>query len=151
MEAAAGVRYYDTGTNAGKTVPNCPVVVRYADDLLVVCRTRGQAQAALAKLTALLHSLGLEPKPQKTRIVQLVEGEPGFDYLGFQHRLVRSRPRRGTSRTVFLARWPSKQAMQHARDRIRFLTMKARLAAPVEQIVAPRANPPWWANAEHRR
>jgi RNA-directed DNA polymerase len=32
MEAAAGVRYYDTGTNAGKTVPNCPVVVRYADD-----------------------------------------------------------------------------------------------------------------------
>ncbi len=26
--------------------------------------------------------------------------------------------------------------MQHARDRIRFLTMRARLAAPVEQVVA---------------
>ncbi len=111
-------------------------LVRYADDLLVVCRTRGQAQGALAKLTTLLYGLGLEPKPEKTQIVQLVEGGPGFDFLGFHHRLVRSRPRRGTGGFVFLARWPSKQAMQHARDRIRFLTMKARLAAPVEQVVA---------------
>jgi RNA-directed DNA polymerase len=58
-------------------------LVRYADDLLVMCRSRGQAQAALAKLTTLLQGLGLEPKPEKTRIVQLVEGEPGFDFLGF--------------------------------------------------------------------
>jgi RNA-directed DNA polymerase len=36
---------------------------------------------------------------------------------------------------VFLARWPSKRAVQHARDRIRFLTMRARPVAPVEQVV----------------
>ena len=36
---------------------------------------------------------------------------------------------------VFLARWPSQRAVQHARDRIRFLTMRARLVAPVEQVV----------------
>jgi RNA-directed DNA polymerase len=110
-------------------------LVRYADDLLVVCRNRGQADAALAKLTALLNGLGLQPKPDKTRIVQLVEGQPGFDFLGFHHRLVRSRPRRGAGRYVFLARWPSQRAVQHARDRIRFLTMRARLVAPVEQVV----------------
>ncbi|MQA17067.1 MAG: hypothetical protein GEV09_23920 [Pseudonocardiaceae bacterium] len=52
------------------------------------------------------------------------------------HRLVRSRPRRGPGGLVYLARWPSHQAAQHARDRIRFLTMRARLAAPVEQVVA---------------
>jgi RNA-directed DNA polymerase len=111
-------------------------LARYADDLLVVCRNRGQAEAALARLTALLNGLGLQPKPEKTRIVQLVEGEPGFDFLGFHHRLVRSRPRRGANGYVFLARWPSKRAVQHARDRIRFLTMRARLVAPVEQVVA---------------
>ena len=110
-------------------------LVRYADDLLVVCRNRGQADAALAKLTALLDGLGLQPKPDKTRIVQLVEGQPGFDFLGFHHRLVRSSPRRGAGRYVFLARWPSRRAVQHARDRIRFLTMRARLVAPVEQVV----------------
>ena len=111
-------------------------LARYADDLLVVCRDRGQAEAALAKLTALLNGLGLQPKPEKTRVVQLVEGEPGFDFLGFHHRLVRSRPRRGADGYLFLARWPSKRAVLHARDRIRFLTMRARLVAPVEQVVA---------------
>ena len=82
-----------------------------ADDLLVVCRTRGQAEAALARLTTLLAGLGLQPKPEKTRIVQLVEGEAGFDFLGFHHRLVRSRPRRGAGGLVFLARWPSRRAV----------------------------------------
>ena len=110
-------------------------LVRYADDLLVMCRSRGQAQAALARLTTLLNDLGLAPKPEKTRIVQLVEGQPGVDFLGFHHRLVRSRPRRGANGLVFLARWPSQRAVQHARDRIRFLTMRARLVAPVEQVV----------------
>jgi group II intron reverse transcriptase/maturase len=110
-------------------------LVRYADDLLVVCRSRGQAQAALARLRALLADLGLEPKAAKTRIVHLVEGGEGFDFLGFHHRLVRSRAVRGSRGLVYLARWPSRKAAQHARDRIRFLTMRARLAAPVEQIV----------------
>jgi group II intron reverse transcriptase/maturase len=110
-------------------------LVRYADDLLVVCRNQGQADAALVKLTTLLNGLGLQPKPDKTRIVRLVEGQPGFDFLGFHHRLVRSRPRRGAGRYVFVARWPSQRAVQHARDRIRFLTMRARLVAPVEQVV----------------
>ncbi|MCV7036890.1 group II intron reverse transcriptase/maturase [Mycobacterium heckeshornense] len=111
-------------------------LVRYADDLVAVCRSRGQAEAALVKLTALLRGLGLEPKQSKTRIVQLVEGQPGFDFLGFHHRLVRSLPRRGASGYVFLARWPSEKAMRHARARIRFLTKRARLVAPVEQVVA---------------
>jgi RNA-directed DNA polymerase len=110
-------------------------LVRYADDLLVICRSRGQAQAALARLEVLLAGLGLQPKAAKTRSVHLVEGGEGFDFLGFHHRLVRSRPVRGTGGLVYLARWPSRKAAQHARDRIRFLTMRARLAAPVEQIV----------------
>jgi RNA-directed DNA polymerase len=111
-------------------------LIRYVDDLLVICRSQGQAEAALEKLTTLLNDLGLRPKPEKTRIVRLVEGEPGFDFLGFHHRLVRSRPRRGTGAYVFVARWPSQKAVQHARDRIRFLTMRARLVAPVEQVVS---------------
>jgi group II intron reverse transcriptase/maturase len=45
------------------------VLVRFADDLLVMCRTRQQAEAALARLRQLLAGLGLEPKEAKTRIV----------------------------------------------------------------------------------
>src|ERR687888_2350162 len=50
------------------------VLVRFADDLLAMCRTRAEAEAALAALTALLAELGLELKPAKTRIVHLREG-----------------------------------------------------------------------------
>ena len=109
--------------------------LRYADDALVMCRSKGQAVAALARLTVLLAELGLRPKPAKTRIVQLSAGGEGVDFLGFHHRLVRSRAVPGRAGVTFLARWPSRKAMQHARDRIRFMTMRARLAAPVEQVV----------------
>ena len=68
------------------------VLVRYVDDAVVMCDTREQAEAALAQLTDLLAGLGLEPKAAKTRIVRLAEGNPGFDFLGFHHRLVRGRP-----------------------------------------------------------
>ncbi|MGH8995285.1 MAG: group II intron reverse transcriptase/maturase [Acidimicrobiales bacterium] len=116
--------------------PAYGTLVRYADDLIVVCKSQGQAQMALHKLTGFLDGLGLKPKLSKTRIVQLVERRPGFDFLGFHHRLVRSYPRKGSSGYVFLARWPSERAMRHARDRIRFLTMRSRLVAPVDQVVA---------------
>ena len=38
------------------------VLVRYADDAIVMCDTREQAEAALTRLTVLLAELGLEPK-----------------------------------------------------------------------------------------
>jgi hypothetical protein len=110
------------------------VLCRYADDLVVLCRTETEARRALAALRRLLSELGLEPKQAKTRIVHLREGGEGFDFLGFHHRYVRGRTQR--SRTItFLARWPSRQAMQHARDRIRELTARERLLLPVERVV----------------
>ena len=47
------------------------VFVRFADDALVMCKSREQAEAALARLRALLVELGLEPKEAKTRIVRV--------------------------------------------------------------------------------
>ena len=112
----------------------CGVLVRYADDLVVMCRTESEARRALAVLQATLSELGLELKQAKTRIVHLAEGGEGFDFLGFHHRYVRGRTRRSRNIT-FLARWPSRQAMQHARDRIRELTARERLLLPVEDVV----------------
>jgi RNA-directed DNA polymerase len=109
-------------------------LVRYADDLIVMCWSRSQAEAALARLTDLLAGLGLEPKAARTRIVHLAEGGEGFDFLGFHHRLVRSRGLNGKPRALFLARWPSDRAVQHARDRIRELTRRRRLLLPPEVI-----------------
>jgi group II intron reverse transcriptase/maturase len=119
-------RAWDTGEHG--------VLVRYCDDLVVMCRSREQAEAALERLTVLLGDLGLKPKAAKTRIVRLAEGGQGLDFLGFHNRLVRGRTPR-SAHLVFLARWPARQAVQHARDRIRAITARPRLLVPVEQIV----------------
>lgn len=120
----------DREWNAGRD----GVLIRYADDLVVMCSSQRQAEHALARLTGLLADLGLQPKAAKTQIVHLTEGGAGFDFLGFHHRLVRGNTVR-SRHFQFLARWPSRKAMQHARDRIRQLTARSRLAVDDEQIV----------------
>jgi group II intron reverse transcriptase/maturase len=120
-------RAWQAGGGAG-------VLVRYCDDLVVLCRTRAEAERALRALTAVLADLGLAPKAAKTRIVHLTEGGDGLDFLGFHHRWVRAKGLR-SRHVLFLARWPTKQAMQHARDRIRGFTPRRRLRVPVEVIV----------------
>ena len=109
------------------------VLVRYADDLVVRCHSKREAEAALVSLRSILAELGLELKAAKTRIVHLREGGEGLDFLGFHHRRVRGE--RGYRHLRFLARWPSREAMQRARDRIREITDSKRLRDPVEAIV----------------
>jgi RNA-directed DNA polymerase len=111
------------------------VLVRYADDLVVMCRTEAEANAALDLLRAILAELGLAPKEAKTRIVRVDEGGAGFDFLGFEHHWVRG-TRPTTRHITFLARWPSRQAMAHARERLRALTARERLRLSVEAVVA---------------
>jgi RNA-directed DNA polymerase len=53
------------------------VLVRFADDLVVMCWSRSQAEAALARLAALLADLGLEPKAAKTRVVRVPRAQEG--------------------------------------------------------------------------
>jgi len=92
-------------------------------------------QAALARLRVLLADLGLAPKEAKTRIVELAVDGEGFDFLGFHHRMVRSRGSHGRRGIDLLARWPSNRAMRRARDRITELTVQSRLWLPVEEVV----------------
>ncbi|MGW3473537.1 reverse transcriptase domain-containing protein [Saccharopolyspora sp. NPDC000995] len=119
-------RAWDTGEHG--------VLVRYCDDLVVMCQTREQAEAALERLRTWLGDLGLELKASKTRIVHLVEGGQGLEFLGFHNRLVRGRTPR-SAHLVFLASWPARKAVHHARDRIRSITARSRLLVPAEQIV----------------
>ena len=57
-------------------------LVRYADDMVVLCRSREEAQAALAKLRELLEARRLQLHPEKTRLAHLRE-RPGFQFLGY--------------------------------------------------------------------
>jgi len=72
---------------AGDTVPGCPVVVRYADDLVACCHSRQQAEQVKAQLAAWLAPRGLVFNEDKTKIVHLTEG---FDFLGVNVRRYRN-------------------------------------------------------------
>ncbi|NEO96943.1 MAG: hypothetical protein F6K56_45375, partial [Moorea sp. SIO3G5] len=64
-------------------------IVRYADDLVVLHKQKWIVESAREKLSLWLGELGLELKPEKTRIghtTNPVEGKVGFDFLGFNVR-----------------------------------------------------------------
>jgi RNA-directed DNA polymerase len=94
------------------------LLVRYADDFVIACRTKRQADEALVRVQAILESIGLTLHPDKTRVVELrIRGE-GFDFLGCHLRIVRSHFKGKT----YLFRWPRVKAMNAIRDRIRTMT-----------------------------
>jgi RNA-directed DNA polymerase len=82
LEEAAGVRYR-SGTHAGELKDGSPALTRYADDLVVFCRSRQEAEEIKARLAEWLEPRGLEFNETKTRIAHLTEG---FDFLGFNFR-----------------------------------------------------------------
>lgn len=87
LEEAAGVRYQLSGSHAGETRPASPVVVRYADDLVVCAHSGEQAEQVKAALAQWLAPRGLVFNEDKTKIVHLSEG---FDFLGFTIRRYRN-------------------------------------------------------------
>lgn len=105
MEAAAGVRYQLTGVGAGGLKEGSPTLVRYADDLVTLCHSRGEAEQVKERLAGWLAPRGLAFNEDKTRIVHLDEG---CDFLGFTIRRYHG---------VLLIK-PSKAAVRRIRARL---------------------------------
>jgi retron-type reverse transcriptase len=55
------------------TMSHLGVLVRYADDLVVLCHTRQRAEKARERVAAILAPLGLHLHPDKTRLVSLAQ------------------------------------------------------------------------------
>jgi RNA-directed DNA polymerase len=109
-------------------------LVRYADDFVIMCRTEADAHEALRRVGVILARLRLAFHPDKTRVVDVRDGQQGFDFLGFHCRKVESWRWRGKR---YLNRWPNRRAMQRVRDRINAITApRHRLPEPVQPIVA---------------
>jgi group II intron reverse transcriptase/maturase len=113
-------------------------LVRYADDFVILCRTRTQAEQALVRVREIMGQLRLELHPAKTRLVELGLGKEGFTFLGCYLRIVRSH----FKKRAYLFRWPSPKAMQAIRARIRNLTESRRWAGMTDiREVIGKLNP----------
>ncbi len=126
MESAAGVRYQHAGSDAAVPAAGCPVLVRYADDLVAFCHTRQEAGQVKARLAAWLAPRGLAFNEDKTRIVTLDEGS---DFLGFNVRRYHGK----------LLIKPSKAAIKRIRERLR-TEMRSLRGANAQAVIA-RLNP----------
>jgi RNA-directed DNA polymerase len=109
------------------------LLVRYADDGVVMCRTRSQAEAAHRLISQIMARLGLKLHPEKTRIVNLTRGRESFVFLGCTIRKRRSVLRKPWSH--FMQRWPSPRAMKRARERIHELTNSRRSGRDLSLII----------------
>jgi RNA-directed DNA polymerase len=113
-------------------------LVRYADDFVVLCSSREQAEQALARATVLLAELGLALHPDKTRVVDLRQGREGFDFLGC-HLHARMSGRLWEQKRIvryYLQRWPSQRSMQRARARVKALTSRSRAGVKLPETIA---------------
>lgn len=100
------------------------VLVRYADDFVILCRSRRALEEATAVVGRVFEYLKLSLHPEKTRCLDLSRGHEGFDFLGCHLRKQMSGPiwEAKRKRVYYLHRWPSARAMKSLRQRIRELT-----------------------------
>ena len=103
-------------------------LVIYADDLVILCR-RGNAEAALHYLRAIMGKLKLTVNEDKTRICAVPEGE--FDFLGFTFGQMFSR----TTGQARLALRPSKKSIKHMVDKVHALTDRSRTWQETTKLV----------------
>jgi RNA-directed DNA polymerase len=113
-------------------------VVRYADDFVILCRSKAEAEAILIDVQEWTKANGLTLHPDKTHIGNCSEKDQGFEFLGYRfeagNRCVR------------------KKSLMALRDKIRQRTRRTR-GVSVEQIIG-ELNPSlkgWFGYFKHAR
>ena len=111
-------------------------MVRYADDLVLRCRTEAEAQHALTVLRAWTHAAGLTLHPEQTRITDATQ-RGGFDCLGYHFERGRH--------------WPRAKSVKKLKDTLRAKTARTRgqsLAVIIDDV--NRTLRGWFVYFQHR-
>lgn len=107
-------------------------LIRYADDFVVLSRTRREAERAMKGIRILLERLKLQLHPEKTKLVCLWNGQEGFDFLGFHFRKVKAR----TKDWYYPKHWPSRKAEKAIRRKVKGVTgLRHRLEESVTTLI----------------
>jgi RNA-directed DNA polymerase len=105
------------------TMSHSVVLVRYADDMVLLARTESEAKQAWERLQSQFAALRLVVNQEKSRLTTV---EEGFAFLGFEFR---KPPRR------LLYMWPRNKACQHIRDRVREVVRSFPSSASVDEVI----------------
>jgi len=86
-------------------------MVRYADDFVILCKSQPEAEAALLRVSELLHERGLSLHAEKTSLVNTQQSGASFDFLGYHFEKS--------------TRWPRKKSLKKFKDTIRRKTPRS--------------------------
>ena len=87
-------------------------MVRYADDFVILCRSREEALEALASIRQWVDGRGLALHPDKTHVGNCLEKGQGFEFLGYRFEAGK--------------RWVRKKSLKTLKDKIRSKTRRTR-------------------------
>jgi RNA-directed DNA polymerase len=96
-------------------------MVRYADDFVVLCESREEAETALAEIRNWVADNGLILHPEKTHVGDCRQAGEGFDFLGYRFEAGR--------------RWVRKRSLMRLKDGIRAKTRRTRGASLARIVV----------------
>ncbi len=86
-------------------------IVRYADDIVILCRSKVEAERALTLTKEILEGkLGLKLHPDKTKIVNISQG---FEFLGYKF---------GSGYSIY--KIPRDKSVDAFKDKVRFVTRR---------------------------
>ena len=132
--------HYAFDTWMAREFPGCPFE-RFADDIVVHCKSRRQAEYVLAAIAARMGEVGLRIHPDKTRIVYCKDGRrrgdhehTSFTFLGFTFRARgASGTKSGRAFTGFLPAM-STEALKAKSDRLRRMRIHRRTDLTLEDL-----------------
>lgn len=119
MEDALNVKYYKNGSRNGRvyyTNASKYVVTKYADDFVVLCETKEDAEDVYELLAPYLKDRGLELAQDKTKITHINDG---FDFLGMNIRCYHTKD----GGKVLIK--PSKNSIKKFKEKVRYIFRKA--------------------------
>ena len=116
------------------------ILVRYADDTVIICKNKKSANHALALLQYIMGKLDLKLHPVKTKIVCMWDGKEGFDFLGMHHRRMTTETRQG-SRFQETYQYPSRKAMKKMKTAIKSSVNSRSLLVAREDDLIKHLNP----------
>jgi RNA-directed DNA polymerase len=96
-------------------------IVRYADDFVILCKTKQQAMDSIRVIRTIMSKLDLTLSREKSKLVNIWSNKEGFDFLGFHNRKFPVL-NKGGSKVFVLAHIPSKKAMKNMRAKIKDFT-----------------------------
>jgi RNA-directed DNA polymerase len=110
-------------------------LVRYADDFVIMCRTKTQALESIQVLKAIMKKLDLEINTEKSKLVNIWDDTNGFDFLGLHHRKFPVM-NKGGSKVYVMSHIPSKKAMKKMKMKIKeYTSPKNKLFMDIKELV----------------